>query len=218
MIRLFAIALLLISSETIAQKLQFLALGDSYTIGESVTAAERWPAQLVAALRKQKIEIDDPHIIATTGWRTDELKSAIEKANLKNTYNLVSLLIGVNNQYQGKPAEQYAVEFQELLQTAVSLAGANKSHVFVISIPDYGYTPFGQSKQQEITKALDHFNALNESITEKAGIKYVNITDISRKGLSQPDLVAGDGLHPSGKMYTLWVERILKTLRPEIGE
>lgn len=213
MIRLFAIALLLISPEVIAQKLQFLALGDSYTIGESVAASERWPAQLVSVLREKDIDIADPQIIATTGWRTDELKNAIEKAELGNHYDLVSLLIGVNNQYQGKPAEQYAVEFQGLLQTAVTLAGGKKENVFVVSIPDYGYTPFGQPRQQEITKALDQFNDLNKEIADRAGVKYVNITDISRNGLSQPDLVAGDGLHPSGKMYTLWVERIVKALQ-----
>jgi len=212
-IRLFAIALLLISPEVIAQKLQFLALGDSYTIGESVAASERWPAQLVSVLREKDIDIADPQIIATTGWRTDELKNAIEKAELGNHYDLVSLLIGVNNQYQGKPAEQYAVEFQGLLQTAVTLAGGKKENVFVVSIPDYGYTPFGQPRQQEITKALDQFNDLNKEIADRAGVKYVNITDISRNGLSQPDLVAGDGLHPSGKMYTLWVERIVKALQ-----
>lgn len=213
MIRLFAITLLLISPEAISQKLQFLALGDSYTIGESVAASERWPAQLVSVLREKDIDIADPQIIATTGWRTDELKNAIEKAELRNHYDLVSLLIGVNNQYQGKPAEQYAVEFQGLLQTAVTLAGEKKENVFVVSIPDYGYTPFGQPRQQEITKAVDQFNALNKEIADRVGVKYVNITDISRNGLSQPGLVAGDGLHPSGKMYTLWVERIVKVLQ-----
>jgi len=168
--------------------------------------------QLARAWSKNGNAVADPTIIATTGWRTDNLKDAIEKASLKNEYDLVSLLIGVNNQYQGKPAEQYATEFEDLLSIAIRLAKGKKENVFVVSIPDYGYTPYGKPKQVEITKALDHFNEINKRITEKVGVAYVNITDISRHGLDQPDLVAGDGLHPSGKMYSLWVERILKSL------
>lgn len=191
---------------------RFLALGDSYTIGESVAEEERWPVQLAKAWSAKGNPTGDPTIIATTGWRTDNLKDAIEKAQLKNEYDLVSLLIGVNNQYQGKSAEQYAIEFEELLKISIRLAKGKKENVFVVSIPDYGYTPFGLPKQTEISKALDQFNEINKRITEAAGITYINITDISRKGLDQPDLVAGDGLHPSGKMYSLWVERIVKSL------
>ena len=153
-----------------------------------------------------------PTIIATTGWRTDDLKRAVTAAHLKNEFGLVSLLIGVNNQYQGKPADQYAVEFEDLLKTATQLAGGKKENVFVVSIPDYGYTPFGKPKQSVISLAINEFNAINERITQENGIKYVNITDISRKGLEQPDLVAPDGLHPSGKMYALWVERIVEII------
>lgn len=191
---------------------RFLALGDSYTIGESVAEEERWPVQLAKAWSEKGNPTGDPTIIATTGWRTDNLKDAIEKAQLKNDYDLVSLLIGVNNQYQGKSTEQYAIEFEELLKISIRLAKGKKENVFVVSIPDYGYTPFGLPKQKEISKALDQFNEINKRITEAAGITYINITDISRKGLDQPDLVAGDGLHPSGKMYSLWVERIVKSL------
>ncbi len=191
---------------------KYLALGDSYTIGESVAENERWPVQLAKTLTAKGRPTDDPTIIATTGWRTDNLKDAIEKAQLKNEYDLVSLLIGVNNQYQGKSAEQYEVEFEGLLKISIQLAKGKKENVFVVSIPDYGYTPFGQPKQTEISKALDQFNEINKRITDKAGITYVNITDISRNGIEQPDLVAGDGLHPSGKMYSLWVERIVKSL------
>jgi lysophospholipase L1-like esterase len=121
-------------------------------------------------------------------------------------------LIGVNNQYQGRSVEQYSPEFKELLLIAVKLAKGKKENVFVVSIPDYGYTPFGKPKQAEISKAIDQFNAVNKSITDKMGIKYLSITDISRLGLDQPDLVAEDGLHPSGKMYSIWVEKILKAL------
>lgn len=191
---------------------KFLALGDSYTIGESVSENERWPVQLAKKLREKGQSIGEPLIIATTGWRTDDLMNAVNKAHLKNEYDLVSLLIGVNNQYQGKSSEQYVIEFEDLLKTAIQLAKGKKENVFVVSIPDYGYTPFGKPKQAEISEALDRFNDINKRITEKAGIKYINITDISRQGIQQPELVADDGLHPSGKMYRLWVDRIVESL------
>ncbi len=196
----------------IKDKIKFLALGDSYTIGESVSEKERWPIQLIDSLRKRGIDCEDPKIIATTGWRTDQLKEAIKSASLSKDYTLVSLLIGVNNQYQGKSPESYKPEFEDLLKTAIELAGGNKLHVFVVSIPDYGFTPFGKAKKPAITKAIDIYNMVNRSITEKAGVTYITITDISRKGLEQPDLVAEDGLHPSGKMYTAWVQRILQVV------
>lgn len=193
--------------------IKFLALGDSYTIGESVAENERWPVQLAAALKKKGIAIAAPHIIATTGWRTDDLKRATVAANPAHDHGLVSLLIGVNNQYQGKSAVSYAPEFEELLNMAISFAGNDRSKVFVVSIPDYGYTPFGKDKQEAISKAIDEFNAVNRSITEKYGIRYFYITDISRKGLDDPALVAEDGLHPSGKMYEEWVKVIGKDLQ-----
>ncbi len=195
------------------KSIKFLALGDSYTIGESVQEVERWPEQLAAEFRKKGVSVEKPRIIATTGWRTDQLKQAIAEANLKPEYNLVSLLIGVNNQYQGKSSESYAPEFEALLKIAIRLAGGKKENVFVVSIPDYGFTPFGKPKQEQISKALDAFNAINKKIAVDAGVRYVNITDISRLGLAQTELVAEDGLHPSGKMYSLWVERINLELR-----
>jgi lysophospholipase L1-like esterase len=193
--------------------IKFLALGDSYTIGESVKEDERWPEQLATALRKQNYKVGKPHIIATTGWRTDQLKKAIEDAALKPEYNLVSLLIGVNNQYQGKPATDYAAAFEGLLAMAIQLAGGKKENVFVVSIPDYGFTPFGKPKQEQISKALDEFNAINKKIAKAKRVQYFNITDISRRGLVQPELVADDKLHPSGAMYRLWVERIVQSLK-----
>lgn len=205
--------LLLISSLRMAAQsnsLSYLALGDSYTIGESVNEDERWPNQLASALSNKGIKVARPKIIATTGWRTDNLKEAIIKANLKKKYDLVSLLIGVNNQYQGKPADQYAIEFEDLLRTAIRLANGNAGNVFVVSIPDYGYTPFGQAKKEIISEEIDEFNRVNKSISEKYKVAYHNITDISRKGLEEPSLVATDKLHPSGKMYTLWTDRILE--------
>jgi lysophospholipase L1-like esterase len=204
------IQLLAMTASAQSNSIKFLALGDSYTIGESVKEEERWPEVLAAELRKSGKTVEKPRIIATTGWRTDQLKKAIEDARLKPEYNLVSLLIGVNNQYQGKSTERYAPEFEELLNMAIKLAGGKKENVFVVSIPDYGFTPFGQPQQAQISKALDEYNAINKKITEKAGVRYCNITDISRKGFEQPDLVADDKLHPSGKQYKLWVDRILE--------
>jgi len=193
---------------------KFLALGDSYTIGESVAESERWPVQLAKALNDLGQKIDPPRIIATTGWRCDQLKHAILDAKLSNDWGMVSLLIGVNNQYQGRTAESYAPEFEELLNMAVNLAGGKKENVFVVSIPDYGFTPFGKPKQAEITKAIDAFNEVNRTITAKMEIKYVEITDLTREGLAKPEYVAGDGLHPSGGMYALWIERVLIALTP----
>lgn len=204
----------------IEDNVRFLALGDSYTIGESVTADSRWPVLLVDSLHHRGINALEPAIVATTGWRTDELKHAIEKAKFKGTFTLVSLLIGVNNFYQGKTVESYAPEFEALLKTAIKLADGKRDHVFVLSIPDYGYTPFGQDKREQITQGIDAFNRVNREISEKSGVRYFDITAISRRGLAEPDLIASDGLHPSGKMYAQWVEVILKdaTLVPEEEE
>lgn len=202
----------LLSISMQAQERKYLALGDSYTIGESVSEAERWPNQLTDSLSKKGYKIGKPTIIATTGWRTDNLKNAMNIAQLKPEYDLVSLLIGVNNQYQGKPADQYAKEFEDLLKTAIHLAKGKKENVIVVSIPDYGYTPFGKPKQEAITKAIDLFNETNARITYQYKVQYFNITEISRDGLTEPDLVASDGLHPSGKMYAEWVELIVKDL------
>ncbi|MCE2957157.1 MAG: SGNH/GDSL hydrolase family protein [Flammeovirgaceae bacterium] len=195
-----------------AQEKKYLALGDSYTIGESVSEAERWPNQLRDSLSKKGYAIGKPTIIATTGWRTDNLKNAMNIAQLKPEYDLVSLLIGVNNQYQGKSSDQYAIEFEDLLKTAIHLAKGRKENVFVVSIPDYGFTPFGKPNQETITKAIDLFNEINARITYKYKVQYFNITEISRDGLTDPSLVAGDGLDPSGKMYAQWVELIARDL------
>ena len=189
--------------------LRFLALGDSYTIGESVSENERWPVQLKDSLGKKGISVSDPTIIATTGWRTDQLKEAMNSLD-SFEYDVVSLLIGVNNQYQEKSAESYHPEFEELLNLAVERAEGDKDRVFVVSIPDYGYTPFGKTNQEKISGDLDEYNAINRSITKEYGIRYFDITPVSRRGLNHPDLVAGDGLHPSGKQYSLWVAEIMK--------
>ncbi|MBX2898681.1 MAG: SGNH/GDSL hydrolase family protein [Cyclobacteriaceae bacterium] len=187
---------------------RYLALGDSYTIGESVTEAERWPNQLAA-----KLKIGKPEIIATTGWRTDQLQAAIADAKLKPDYDLVSLLIGVNNQYQGKPVAVYEKQFEELVQTAIQLAKGKHQHVVVVSIPDYGYTPFGKEKQEKISKELNVYNEIGKRIALRYGVRWFDITPVSRNGLTDSSLVASDGLHPSGKMYAQWVEIILKELK-----
>lgn len=205
-----AFAFIFISTSMQAQEIKFLALGDSYTIGESVPEAERWPEQWAVALRAKGIQVAKPRIIAVTGWRTDQLKKAIMDAKLKPEYGLVTLLIGVNNQYQGKSAESYAPEFEELLSTAIQLANGKKENVVVVSIPDYGYTPFGKPKQGTISPAIDRFNEVNKGLADKAGVAYVNITDLTRQGLEKPSYVAGDGLHPSGEMYGLWIDRLMK--------
>ena len=208
-----ALLISMLSNETLAQGGEkYLALGDSYTIGESVEADKRWPVQLTKTLIANGKMIDEPVIIATTGWRTDDLKNAIVNARLKNEYDFVSLLIGVNNQFQGKSVDQYEIEFEDLLLSAITLAKGISGNVFVVSIPDYGYTPYGKARQIEISKAIDHFNEVSEKVSRKHGVKYFYITDISRRGLDQADLVAADGLHPSGKMYEVWVERISKAL------
>ncbi len=194
------------------QKVSFLALGDSYTIGQNVAVSERWPVQLIQALRLKGLTCSDPELIATTGWRTDDLKRAISAAKLNSPYTLVSLLIGVNNIYQGRSLSEYEIEFTDLVNTAIQLAGGDKSRVMVLSIPDYGYTPFGASNQLTISPKIDAFNKANQAIANAAGVFYYNITDISRRGLMELSLIANDGLHPSGKMYTEWVNVILKNI------
>lgn len=187
----------------------YLALGDSYTIGEAVDEQLRWPVQLAAKLSKNEFNVDDPRIIATTGWTTDELKAAIEAAEIDKQYGMVSLLIGVNNQYRDYPISQYEKEFTELLDMAVRFSFKGASRVFVVSIPDYGVTPFGQEKDpQKIATELDQYNDIAKAIAAEKGAVFINITDISKGAANDEELVASDGLHPSGKMYTQWVERI----------
>lgn len=190
--------------------LTYLALGDSYTIGESVKESERWPVQLVSRLNQEtELEVADPQIIATTGWTTSELQRGIASVKPKGPFDLVSLLIGVNNQYRGYPFAEYEKEFPELLQAAIGYAGGRTNQVFVVSIPDYGATPFANnSDQDKIAKELDAYNAFAKAQAEANGVQFFNITDISREARERPEFVAGDGLHPSGAMYTEWVKRI----------
>lgn len=189
---------------------RFLALGDSYTIGEGVAPAERWPVQLAVALRAKGVSVADPTIVAKTGWTTDELSAAMDKAGLTGPYNLVSLLIGVNNQYRGRDAEEYRGQFVALLRRAVELAGGRADRVIVVSIPDWGVTPFAKDRDAAaIAAAIDRFNAINKEETDRAGGRYVEITVASRRAKADPALVAADGLHPSGTMYAEWAAAAL---------
>lgn len=185
--------------------MNYLALGDSYTIGEGVAADERWPHQLAALLRADGLALSDPQIIATTGWTTDELSAAIDRANPQGTYELVSLLIGVNNQYRGRDREEYRAQFAALLARAIAFAGGDPSRVVVLSIPDWGVTPFAALRDRAaIASEIDAFNAINRDEADKAGVHYVDVTPISRQAAQEPSLLAADGLHPSGTMYAAW--------------
>ncbi|HAA12830.1 MAG TPA: lysophospholipase [Cytophagales bacterium] len=202
------------ASENMKETISYLALGDSYTIGESVDVADRWPVLLGDAISASGYTVDTVQIIATTGWTTDELKAGIEAAEVTGTYNLVSLLIGVNNQYRGVgrgfTLEGYKVEFEALLQQAIGFAGDNKERVFVVSIPDYGVTPFGQAGDPEkIAEELDAYNAAAKAICDQYEVVFYDITPISREAGDDPELVASDRLHPSGKMYRRWVNEVV---------
>jgi len=189
------------------QPSRYLALGDSYTIGESVAPEERFPNQLARTLWAGGTPA--PQIIAKTGWTTDELNAAIDAADPKGPFDLVTLLIGVNNQYRGRSADEYRTQFVALLQRAIGFAGGNAQHVIVVSIPDWGVTPFAEGRDRaKIAREIDQFNAINREEAARAGAKWVDITPISRG--NDPALVAGDGLHPTGKQYAEWVKAIAK--------
>jgi lysophospholipase L1-like esterase len=194
----------------------YLALGDSYTIGESVDDTERFPLQTVTFLREHKIHISNPDIIAATGWTTTDLLNALNNNPPKRTYSVVSLLIGVNNQYQGKTLDEYKIEFTKLMNMAVSYAGNIKSHVFILSIPDYSVTPFAQgSDAATIARDIDAFNAANKTISLNAGVHYLDIASVSRDAKNDPALIADDGLHPSAVQYKKWSELLAPIMLKE---
>ena len=194
----------------------YLALGDSYTIGQSVLEAERFPNQTVSLLRAQNIKINDPKIIAASGWVTKNLIDALNTDPPKDNYNVVSLLIGVNNQYQGRRFDDYKTEFTLLLTRAIQYAGNKPTHVFVLSIPDYSVTPFASgSDKEQIAAEIDQYNLVNKSISLQLGVNYLDITPISRE--SEPALIASDGLHPSGKQYKRWADLLAPMMLLAIG-
>lgn len=187
--------------------MRFLALGDSYTIGESVAVKDRWPVQLTRLLREAEFDFDDPTLIAQTGWTTDELNAAIDRADPTGPYDLVSLLIGVNNQYRGREEAEYRTEFVALLNRAIGFAGGRAGRVLVLSIPDWGVTKFAAQAGRDraaIAIAIDRFNGINREESERAGVAYIDVTPISREAVNNPSLIAEEGLHPSGAMYADW--------------
>ena len=203
----------------------FLALGDSYTIGEGVAEPERWPNQLAVLLGAQGIAIDAPRIIATTGWTTDELDAGIDAAQaqapIAGDHALVSLLIGVNNQYRGRPLDEYGAQFAALLERAVGFAGGEPERVIVLAIPDWGVTPFavqsGRDRAQ-IAAQLNAFNAAAERITQARGARFVDTAPVSRERGGETVMLADDGLHPSGAMYALWARAALNTIAPAASD
>ncbi len=189
----------------------FLALGDSYTIGESVDRNERFPAQTVILLKAMGIQTGEPLYIAQTGWTSKDLQNAIAKATLLPEYSVVSLLVGVNDQFQGLDTGAYRKRFIRLLEQAIRLSGNRPRQVFVLSIPDYGVTPFGGGSKR-ISKEIDEFNEINKEITLNHHVAYIDITSISRMAAKDPTLSANDGLHPSGKQYKLWAMKLAKAI------
>jgi len=188
----------------------YLALGDSYTIGESVEVFERWPNQLVSELNKKSIVFEQAKIIAKTGWTTGELLNAIEEQQIDESYDLVTLMIGVNNQYRGLSIENFKEEFTVLLKKAITFSKKNETGVVVLSIPDWGVTPFASDRDQnKIAEEIDQFNAVISQVCSNYKVPYIDVTDISRQVTSQPNLVAQDGLHPSSIMYSLWIKKVL---------
>jgi lysophospholipase L1-like esterase len=185
----------------------YLALGDSYTIGQSVLADQSYPNLLVSELTARKYLVSPPKIIAVTGWTTDELINAIADSGITDKkFDFVTLLIGVNDQYQQMSQDNYRIKFQQVLNTAIKFAGGNKNRVFVLSIPDWGVTPFGGGRDNIIGPQIDQLNAINKQISDVAQVNYINVTAISRLAAKDPTLIASDGLHPSEKMYQLWVD------------
>jgi lysophospholipase L1-like esterase len=188
----------------------YLALGDSYTIGEQVPLGENFPYQTVRLLREANLVVSDPLIIATTGWTTDELAKAISEHDKWDAFSFVTLLIGVNNQYRGREIEDYKREFTSLLEQAIGFANGHCNNVFVLSIPDWGVTPFAEGRDRtKIHLEIDQFNAANKKISQSYNCHYLDITDSTREHGQNRDYLAGDGLHPSGKEYAVWAHRLV---------
>lgn len=206
--------------EQVQDSIRYLALGDSYTIGESVDPGLRYPVQIADSLTERGYSLKAPQIIAVTGWTTADLKAGIRAANPQGPYDLVSLLIGVNNQYRGIDISVYRTEFGELIDQSIAFAGNDTGRVIVLSIPDWGVTPFAAGRDKEkIGREIDQYNAISREVTLSKGIVWIDVTGVSRLAENDRTLIAGDGLHPSGKMYTEWVRlslpEIVKMLEKE---
>ncbi|MBC7948172.1 MAG: SGNH/GDSL hydrolase family protein [Chitinophagaceae bacterium] len=197
-----------------SKPLTYLALGDSYTVGEKVAAKENFPNQVTAMLQENGFDFNKPKIVAQTGWTTDELQEAIEKAKLSRPFDFVTLLIGVNNQYRGRRVEDYTPEFESILSQAVRLANNDSSHVIVLSIPDWGVTPFAEGRDRKmISNQIDAYNAANKQVADKYKVHYLNITPGTREAANNTELLTSDGLHPSGKEYRRWAVEIAELIR-----
>jgi len=211
------LSLLLMTTTAFAQELRILALGDSYTIGESVQEQDRWPLQLANMLNNQGINTAKPEIIARTGWTSMNLLQAINNHASLKQFDIVTVLIGVNDQFQGIALENYATGFTAVLEKAIQLTGNNPANVLVLSIPDYSVTPFAKRFNPAlISRQLDDFNLRNKTISKQHRVQYVDITDISRNANTRSELLAFDGLHPSATMYQAWANKALKTVRQMI--
>jgi lysophospholipase L1-like esterase len=199
---------------------RYLALGDSYTIGEAVAAAGRWPVQLAALLRQRGLAVEEPEIVARTGWTTAELSAGIDAAAPHGRYDLVSLLIGVNDQYRGGKPEDYQLAFVAMLRRAVGFAGGRPERVVVLSIPDWSVTPFAAGGSRDvvrIAREIRQFNDVNRDEAHRAGCRWVDVTTVSEKALGHPDLIAPDGLHPSAAMYAEWARLALQEAAAALG-
>ena len=195
----------------------YLALGDSYTIGHSVLGSENFPNQTVQLLNQQNYNFKLPEIVAKTGWTTDELQNRINDYIFSPPYDFVTLLIGVNNQYRGRSVENYNPEFESLLKKAIQFAGDKADHVIVLSIPDWGVTPFAEGRDRaQIAREIDDYNAANKLISENYKVHYIDITPGTREATSDPSLLSSDGLHPSAKEYKRWAEKISAIMKQHI--
>ncbi len=188
----------------------YLALGDSYTIGEQVPLEDNFPYQTVRMLRERNIEVADPVIIARTGWTTDELTKAVLEEGVKEQFSFVTLLIGVNNQYRGRDIMNYRTELLALIQQALHFANGKPDHVFVLSIPDWGVTPFASDRDRnQVAKEIDAFNKAKKEIAEEHGVVFIDITESTRANGTKTEYLTEDALHPSSKEYTIWAERLV---------
>jgi lysophospholipase L1-like esterase len=195
----------------------YLALGDSYTIGEGVPIYESFPYQAVQILRGSGYAFHAPEIVARTGWTTDELQQGLENTKLLYSYNFVSLLIGVNNQYRGKSTGPYVQEFATLLQQAIGFAGGERKNVFVLSIPDWGVTPFAEGRDREqISREIDAYNEAAAGIAREQEVHFIDITPGTREALYEKTLLAADHLHPSGKEYARWAHQLAGAMIKQI--
>ena len=199
-------------------EMRYLALGDSYTIGEGAAEGDRWPVRLAGLLRERDVAVGDPQIIARTGWTTDELDAAITEADPRGPYALVTLLIGVNNQYRGRSAEEYREQFAALLERAVGFAGGNAGRVVVLSIPDWGPTPFAEGRDRaKIATEIDAFNDVNREVSQARGAHWVDVTPVSRASGGDRSMLVSDGLHYSGEMYEIWARLALPSALAALG-